>query len=222
MNLLLRVLLAGALLLSSGAARAMPSPPPDPDDLPPPPGFREPVQGRHDGFFLQLSPVGLGHFETSGHDHGKAAKLSGIGNVFSVAIGGAVVENLILGAELWLDGAASPKLDFDWRSRSLSGAVTALAAIGPRLTYYFMPRNAFVSLTPSVGTALLVNEQKESRFARGGFALRVAAGGESWVSTHWALGFNVHVSVGRNVDREGTMATWTSRAIGVAFNVTRG
>jgi hypothetical protein len=220
MNLLLRVLLAGALVLSAGAVRAEPASPLDPDDLPPPPGYREPVRGRHDGFFAQLGPVGLGHFETRGDNHGRSAKLSGVGSVFSAAVGANVVENLVLGAELWLNGAASPTLGYDRSSKSLSGAVTALAAIGPRLTYYFMPENAFVSVTPSIGTLLLANERKESWFAHGGFALRVAAGGESWISEHWALGLNVHLSVGSNVDGDGT--TWTSRAIGVGVTVTRG
>lgn len=83
--------------------------------------------------------------------------------------------------------------------------------------------NVFVSVTPSIGTLFLVDERKDSqRFARGGFALRVAAGKEWWIAPRFALGFNVHHGESRNVDREGTQPTWTSRAFGVGFNVTRG
>jgi hypothetical protein len=222
MNLLLRVLLAGALVLSAGAVRAEPASPSDPDELPPI-RVRAPVRGRaHEGFFAQLSPVGLAYFETRGQSRGEAAKLSGVGNAFSVAVGANVVENLVLAAELWFNGAARPNGEFGARSKTLTDEVTALAAIGPRLTYYLMPVNAFVSVTPSIGTLLLVDDRKDSqRFARGGFALRVAAGKEWWIAPRFALGFNVHYGEARNVDREGTNPTWTSRAFGVGFTVTR-
>lgn len=219
MNALLRALLAGALVLSAGAVRAEPASPTDPDDLPP---LRVRVRGRaHEGFFAQVSPVGLGYFETRGESRGQPAKLAGVGNVFAAAIGANVVENLVLAAEVWFNGAAWPYGEFGARSKTLTDEVTAVIAIGPRLTYYLMPVNVFVSVTPSIGTLLLVDERKDSqRFARGGFALRVAAGKEWWIAPRLALGFNVHYGEARNVDREGTQPTWTSRAFGVGFNVT--
>ncbi|HTN51339.1 MAG TPA: hypothetical protein VML50_02960 [Anaeromyxobacter sp.] len=190
-------------LAGAGLARAQ---------APAPAGYVPRGYHQHDGFFLQLD-LGGGGMGSSALD----MKVSGGALQYSVAVGGAVAENFIIGGQLWGLAASSPTV-----SNSVgSGSADSLnfTGFGVNLTYYFMPVNIYVSATPSIGT-LSLSANGLTGSTNSGFAMRLAAGKEWWVSTDWGLGFNIQYAHASNADKGAGAPTWSTNWFGVAFSAT--
>ncbi len=183
-------------------------PPPPPSAPPPPPVYRGPpypppryrpvvfAPERHTGFYLHFD-AGLGyqHSGTSAADGDLST--AGAAGSFGFAFGGAIAENLILSAYLWDTFTVAP-VKSGSRVVSTSDITSSLVGVGPSLTYYFMPQNVFVSVTPSV-TTLVLSDYGYYGYASEtdtGFGGRVALGKEWWTGPRWGIGLVAQFSFG--------------------------
>lgn len=173
------------------------------------------VPQTHDGFFLQmdLGIGGMGSLIDDGHDE---LEISGGAGEFSLAVGGAVTENLILAGHLWAMSAVEPTVKFNGRSLGQADATLTLSGIGLNVTNYFMPSNIYVSITPSI-TSLSLESDGTTGEADTGFGIRFAVGKEWWVSDEWGLGLNGQLAYSSNDDNGGT---WGTAWVGLAFSAT--
>jgi hypothetical protein len=197
-----KLLLALALVAAStGVARAGPAP------------------RAHDGLFLQLD-IGGGAFSSEAGDID--VKIDGIASQFSIGIGGAVRENLILAGQMWLATASDPDVESAGASGTLDGSAN-LVGFGPNLTYYVMPANVYFSATPSLTRLTLADPDGNGGSTELGFGLRLAVGKEWFVGDNFGLGVNLQYAFASNKDKDdgsGDPPTWTSPWYGIGFSMT--
>ncbi len=191
-------------------------PPPPPQTLPGPP--MDPTAHRHLGFYLHLD-LGMGALASSASTSLGTMKLSGSGGNFSIAVGGAVSENFILAGHLWDHVASNPRLTWAGSSVSTSNSSVALVGLGVDLTWYIMPSNFYVTVTPSI-TSLSVNSSGSTSNTESGLGVQLAGGKEWWVSDHWGLGLNLQLAISSNKDKGTNPPTWGSSSLAVAFSAT--
>ncbi len=222
-------ILAMSLFASGAVARAQPAVPAQPPATQPqaaplaqPQGFApatKPGYRTHDGFFLQLNS-GVGFMGSSGTAKDfPDVKMSGAAGAFSAAVGGAVVPNLILGGMIWDVLVLAPDVEVNGTSTSSTDAALGLFGVGFNVTYYFMPANIYVSATPSVGVLSAARDADTTYDTKAGFALRLAAGKEWWISGNWGLGVSLQYAYGGNDQKDGPMA-WTTNWFGASFSAT--
>jgi hypothetical protein len=173
---------------------------------------------RHAGFYLNLD-LGFGYLGSSASQAGTDVKLSGGAGAFSVAIGGAVQENLILAGQFWFYNVADPTVTVGGQSATASGANVGLTGFGVDLVYYMMPTNLYLSIAPAI-TSLSVEENGVTSSTEAGLGVRLAVGKEWWVSDHWGIGVDGNMVLASNKDKGAGAPTWGSFAIGVAFSAT--
>jgi hypothetical protein len=202
----LLIMAAAATLGAGGVARAQP--------LGAVRGFHE-----HDGFFLQMD-LGAGPMSSKASSGGIDVELSGTAAQFSLAIGGVVAPNFIIAGHLWGTSVSSPDVKVNGQSfGSVSDTTLSLSGIGVNLTYYFMPINIYISATPSIG-ALSVKQGGQTFDTKNGFAIRLAAGKEWWVSDNWGLGLNLQFAHSSNEDQGTNPPTWSTNFFGLALSAT--
>ena len=123
---------------------------------------KDPTAERHDGFMLRLT-LGFGGGTVTRHikndplevlgGDGKTT-FSGFGEHFSLDIGGAPTENLIISGRLSTFGLINPKVKRRGESLDANdddGGASIL--IGPAITYYFMPVNLYLTGALGLGVA---------------------------------------------------------------------
>lgn len=176
----------------SGAGPAYDAPPFNPQPIsdvePPSLGNEE-----HDGFMLRLA-IGLGAAtltETvSGGGLGDLeSDFSGAGGTFSIDLGGAVTENLVLHGRLADFLIFDPSVTVDGMDVGEATDVSVGGVMfGIGATYYFMPINLYV--TGVVGPGRIVLDDGDTTRGRSeyGFAMNLDLGKEWWVSAQWGLG----------------------------------
>lgn len=171
--------------------------------------------------------IGVGSLRTSATTSAGSLSISGIDGAFSAAIGGAVMENLIVAGELWAASATSPQVTLNDVTVSTTDDVSLnLAGIGPSVTYYLMPANVFASISPSLGRVTIKDGRDASSAAtRLGFATRLAIGKEWWVARNLGIGIAGNLHLGVNQDELATDTSritfyWTTLAGGLAFSGT--
>jgi hypothetical protein len=173
----------------------------------------------HDGFYLRMD-AGGGSLKSTASSGGIDMELSGTAGQFSISLGGAISPNFIIGGHLWGGSVSSPDVKVNGQSFSTTGSPTlSLSAIGVDLTYYFMPINIYLTATPSIGM-LSIKANGQTFDTKNGFAIRLAAGKEWWVSDNWGLGFNVNFAHSSNEDQGTNPPTWSSNLFGVALSAT--
>ena len=173
----------------------------------------------HDGFFLQMD-LGVGAMSSKASSGGIDVELSGTAAQFSLVLGGVVAPNFIVGGHLWGVTVSSPDVKVNGSSLgSVSDSSIGLSGVGLNLTYYFMPINIYVSATPSIGV-LTAKQGGSSYDTKNGFAFRLAAGKEWWVSDNWGIGLNLQFAHSSNEDKGTNPPTWATNWFGVAFSAT--
>jgi len=172
----------------------------------------------HEGFYLHLD-LGGGGMNTSTTQAGTKLEFSGGAGQFSVAVGYNVVPNFIIAGQLWGVSASSPDFEINGTKVPTTDITLDLSAVGVNFTYYFMPIDIYLSATPSIATATLKSGGTEFK-TDSGFAIRLAAGKEWWVSDNWALGLNVQYAHSSNEDQGPAAPTWDTDWFGVAFSAT--
>lgn len=172
----------------------------------------------HDGFFLRLA-VGRGAFAATMPEarDDADARLIGNGVAFDLAIGAAVVRDLVVHADFAGCAAREPRLAVGSNLQNTVDQTAALNAIGAGVTWYFGP-NAYVS--GSLGAARLtlydVDDTMLSQTGRGP-SLHALLGREWWVAPEWGLGAAAALFMGWLPD-DGE--TWRYTSLGVLFSAT--
>lgn len=204
-----RSLLLTALLLAPASVHAQ-----APQPTPP----VESTVHRHLGFFLRLDG-GIGYLGSSTSLAGTSASMSGVAIPFGIVIGGAVTENFIIAGDLWGISAVTPKFTLGGQSATASSSSFGLGGIGLNLTYYFMPHNIYLSVTPSL-VGLSLSGSGISYSSQAGFGAKVGVGKEWWVGDHWGIGLAAQFFLGINADTGANPPTWTTLGGGLAFSAT--
>jgi hypothetical protein len=207
-----RIVLAGILLLAPMASRPQV---PVPDDLP------RSTAHRHLGLFVRVD-AGGGYFGTSTSSPPTTnVSATGIGVPFGVAAGWAVVENFILAGDFWASVAPSPTITAYGEASANPRSLLVFGGLGLNLTYYFMPANIYVSVTPS---AVLVNISESSILSSSkvGFGAKLAVGIEFWTADHWGVGAAAQLFLGsnRNGNYDPEPYAWRTLGGGVAISAT--
>jgi len=169
----------------------------------------------HDGFFLRMD-LGVGGMASRADVGPSEVEFSGGAGEFSIAVGGAVAENLILAGHLWGASTEDPAVKVDGHDIGDANGTLSLSGLGLNVTYYLMPANVYFSVTPSLTTLSLESRGRTYDTDRG-FGLHLAVGKEWWVSDNWGLGLNGQVAVSGNEDAGDT---WTTAWVGIAFSAT--
>jgi hypothetical protein len=175
---------------------------------------------RHFGFFIRPD-LGFGYLSSSESSGLGDATISGVAGVAGLSIGGAVAENLILGAHIFDAVTSNPNVSLGNASSNTSNASLTMFGVGPELTYYFMPNNIYLSGTVAL-TRMTFNSNGNDASTDWGFGSRVTLGKEWWVSNHWGLGLSGHISYSANNDpaSNGNGNLMSSWAVGAAFSAT--
>jgi hypothetical protein len=152
----------------------------------------------HDGFFVRLA-IGVGGGVASGNNSRFVGdlSLSGAGFGTSIAIGGALTNNLILNADLFQATLFNPSVHQDGHHVGDASDVghdlgvgedVELAGLGIGLTYYIMPVNMYLAGSFGFGKAEFEAGSGERAGSDFGFASNVMVGKEWWVGSDWGLG----------------------------------
>jgi hypothetical protein len=189
-------------------------------ELPPEPP-RPPTLHRHVGFFLRLDGA-LGYASSlASSPAGTEQSVSGFAIPFGVAAGWAVVENFVLAGELWGVVAPSPKVTTHGQTVSRNDSHLVLGGVGLNLTYYFVPNNIYLTVTPS---AVMVGVTESGTLSRTqvGFGTKVAFGKEWWVADHWGLGVSAQFFFGLTDERgyDADLPTWKTFGGGIGITTT--
>jgi hypothetical protein len=222
-----------------------PYPEPVPSEPPPPPTYRplgrpepeieagdwdpwaHPIPDAYDhrGFYLRLS-IGFGGGAIGGNNHVEPGvdkvTLTGLGLGTSIAVGGAIADNLILDADFFHTSIFDPSVNVDGhhlgRASNLDrdlgiGQDLQLVCFGIGATYYIMPVNLY--LAASIGLGRVVFEDVNG--ARAGSDLGIAGnlmvGKEWWVAPDWGIGIAGQLML------IGVRDEVLGRVGGIAFNV---
>lgn len=218
--------------VSHGPTTSVPGPAPDamaPAPQPPRSDSKLDARHRHLGFFFR-GDLNVGYLSSSSRFGGSDYALFGPTVGIALSAGGAVVENLVVGGEVWTASAPSPTLRVGRAAvPTTSDTSQSLTGIGPVITYYFMPINVYVAATPSL--ARLSLETSGTRAAtRLGFGSRIAIGKEWWVHHNLGIGLAGNLLFGVQGDEAisqnaagNTVRTnfyWTTLGAGVGFSLT--
>lgn len=156
---------------------------------------------KHDGFFLRMK-VGIGaggaRYEERVYEPDvSTVKTRGLAGNFELAIGGSVIENLILHGNIVLTAMSVNKEVDDVNDSSYDKLSAGMLLLGGGVTYYFMPANLYLTAIFGVGAlseSRYLDDSDDSSYADiesgGGFGSSLSVGKEWWVgrSGEWGLG----------------------------------
>ena len=174
----------------------------------------------HDGFMLRLS-AGGGSAGSNIEDPTGSIDLSGTAGEMNIAVGGMIQPNLAVHATLFGWSVSDPDADVNivgvgQGSGTLNGTAT-MSAIGPGVTYYFMPVNMYVSGSVGYGRFSLDGDVEGS--TDGGVAFDLSLGKEWWVGDAWGLGaaggFGYHSLPDKDVSEN-----WSGTSFALRFSAT--
>lgn len=173
----------------------------------------------HDGFFFRMAP-GLGVMSSSESVSGNKYEFSGVSGHFNFAIGGAIVENLIVHLDLSATSMSDPKLKVNGQSTTGATGDHATSVLGLGITYY-LPTNYY--LTGAIGTARTsIKINGETYETDRGVGVNVMVGKEWWVSDNWGLGVAGQWLYTKCPDKliNGTTPDVTASSLGILFSAT--
>jgi hypothetical protein len=197
----------------------------------PPPGYpplaavRRPVQHLHDGFYLRLQ---LGYSfltSVSANVAGVETSYSGNGVGMGMAIGAAIVPNLIVFGTGFLSGGFGSTLSVG-SFHADSGQDLNLYGLGAGVAYYFQPINMYLAaavsgmkadLTPTDQTA---SNHATTNLTRTGPGVQLLVGKEWWVSENWGLGIAAEILFSSMPDATDPSTTWRGSAFNLVFSAT--
>ena len=172
----------------------------------------------HDGFFLRMG-LGGGFANSSSDSPYGDVNVKGGAVDLELSIGGNIVENFALHADLFGLFIPGPTLEMDGYETDTGAEDVSFSinAFGAGFTYYFMPVNLYVSLSAGLAVLQMQVENMTSE-TDPGFGTRFMIGKEWWVSDEWGLGAagNFIFSVVKDSDD----STWVSMGGGLLFSVT--
>ena len=183
---------------------------------------------KHDGFLIRLA-LGFGYATSStSADVGSGKQdlaVKGGAMLVSVALGGAVVENMIIQGEIFGGNLFSTAISIDNKNVDTSSKTSeSIFGIGPGLTYYIMPINVYLSASLGIGS--LEMEFKGTKFeTKTGIATNLKIGKEWWLSNNWGLGlggqFYFFSVPARSSEETRKKVVWSTLGGGVVFSATK-
>jgi hypothetical protein len=191
---------------------------------PPAAAVRRPVEHLHDGFYLGLQ---LGYSfltSVSANVSGVETSYSGNGIGMGMAIGAAIVPNLIVFGTGFLSGGFSSTLSVGGFHAD-SGQDLNLYGLGAGVAYY-LPINVYFAaavsgmkadLTPTDPSA---SNHATTNLTRAGLGIQVLVGKEWWVSENWGLGIAGEILFSSMPDATDSSTTWRGSAFNALFSAT--
>jgi hypothetical protein len=191
-------------------------------EAPPEEGFEQ-----HDGFMLRATiGFGGGRVTRSGSavDYvANDAEFSGAGLLWSLDVGGSPIDNLVLHGRIAQIAIGSPDTTFDEDERgTLDELSVGAVAIGPAVTYYFMPINIYATAAVGLGVIVITHEDEEDAEANSdaGLGLSFDVGKEWWVNANWGLGVAGRFWYTSGKDEEADDAEFECIGGGLLFSAT--
>ena len=149
----------------------------------------------HDGFYLRVQ---AGYGKLTAAEAAEPVTYSKLGPSIGVAVGWALVPNLVLYGELLMTGVANTADRFgggrDFETRS--GNDIVLSVLGPGIAYYFMPLNLYVSATLGLAKLTFVDAYTDHPVPDSslGYAASFTVGKDWWNSADWGVGIAARLS----------------------------
>ncbi|NOY92571.1 MAG: hypothetical protein GXP55_15365 [Deltaproteobacteria bacterium] len=206
-----------ALLLPvSAAAQLAPPPPPPPPAgavvvvAPAPARVVAVYESGHTGFFFR-GTIGPGYGSASADVSGTKVRMSGAGVSLRVGIGGYVVPNFALYADLGGVGLPGPNVSFGGSSGSASSDTTlVVAGFGLGFSYYIMPIDIYVG--GAIRAVQLSIDDGSGTTAKSdmGVGGSLVLGKEFWVSSSLTLGPALELEYSRIPDGDTTWSVFTA------------
>jgi hypothetical protein len=176
---------------------------------------------RHDGFMLRLS-LGVGGGVLREHvsgdtanalgDSARTVKYTGVTLGPTLDLGGSLSENLVLHGRLSLLALPSPSVTEDGGDAGRAKDLTVNGTmVGPAISYYFMPLDAFVTAAIALGSLRFdfdEDSDRDNRASGTGLGLQLDGGKEWWVGDSWALGAALRLEYS-SIARHDENAHWT-------------
>lgn len=153
----------------------------------------KPIDPHHTGFYAHFG-FGLGYTSVY-RNKGDKVELSGSSKYYTIDLGWAVIENLIVHARLGFDDTTNPVVTYDDREYvDIRGSYLFAWKTLVAATYYIMPINIYGTI--AVGLEKMDIEIEDLRLyydllTKGsdvGFSLEVDIGKEWWADEEWGLG----------------------------------
>jgi hypothetical protein len=173
----------------------------------------------HDGFFLRLAP-GVGFMSDNETLGANKFEYSGTSSLFDFAIGGAIIENLIVFLDVSAAVVSEPKLKVNGQSATTNSSDHSTSILGLGLAYYF-PSNIYLS--GAVGRAITSLKANGKTYeTKNGYGLNMMLGKEWWVSDNWGLGIAGQwlYSDCPDIDFAGSTPHVKASSFGVLFSAT--
>jgi len=164
----------------------------------------------HTGFFFR-GTIGPGYGSASADAGGTNVSLSGAGVALRVGIGGYVVPNFAIYADLGGVGLPSPSVSIGGSSGSTSSDTTlVVAGVGLGFSYYVMPVDIYVggairAVQLSIDTGSGTTAKSDM-----GVGGSLVLGKEFWVSSRLTLGPALELEYSRIPDGDTTWSVFTA------------
>jgi TolB-like protein len=204
---------------ASASVAVPPAAVPRPEATPSAGGAATPGYHRHDGFFLRFQAGGGGLRSSAGSTATTADRtFSGTAGTFGLAVGWAVVDNLVVLGEAF--AVVDSKPTYTSGSQSVTADVShSLNGYGLGVAYYLSPLNAYGELM--VGTASTSLTAANATYTTdNGAIFRLGIGKEWWVTSEWGIGAGLNAMLGSMKAKGTDSATWRSTAFNVVLSAT--
>jgi hypothetical protein len=159
----------------------------------------------------------LGFGLSFAHNSDTEIGFEGLSAMTSLALGGAVSENLVVQGELYASSNPSPTATLDGEEIAELDATLNISGLGVGLTYFIMPLNLYLSATLAVGGAVFDPPTSELERANG-LGINLLVGKEWWVGNDWGIGVAGHVFL--MTLRDEVERPVQASAYGIAFSAT--
>jgi hypothetical protein len=166
--------------------------------------------------------IGGGATHVSGADaYGEALTASGGSGSLGIALGGAIVPNLIVFGNLFGSGISKPTLTIAGLGSGTSDSSVAVSGIGPGVAYYFERINLYLSGTLAAMHVEIDDVNRHPLYqSKTGVGGQVMVGKEWWISQNWGLGGAVEFVAASMKDNNNSNISWTSTGFSLLFSAT--
>lgn len=150
----------------------------------------------HDGLFLRFQ-LGFGSGEVVYEDFvpGEDLAFSGLTSMFSLHLGFAIIDNVIIHGLLASYAMQDPDVELGGASASTTDTEISIVELGVGMTLYLMPSNFYFSASLTFPEATLTIDNTEGS-SDTGLGVYASIGKEWWVSENWGLGLALFVHYG--------------------------
>jgi hypothetical protein len=155
--------------------------------------------------------------------YGVEAAFVGGGGSFGVALGGAVMPNLIIFGNLFGMTLTDPDFEIAGTPYGSVSGTTSFFGIGPGLAYYFDPYNVYISGTVAA-MQFSANDSTTNATpyeSEVGFGFQGMVGKEWWVTQDWGIGIAGEIIAATGMkDKNDPTIKWGGNTFSLVFSAT--